>query len=210
VLEIGAGLGSFGALIAEKHDYVGLEPDRRSYETAVERLAGRGAILNETVEEYEGEPFDVVCAFEVLEHFEDDRRVLAGWLRHLRPGGHVLLSVPYPRDRFGPWDVRAGHYRRYDRSDIVETMDAAGLSSVETVVYGFPLGRAMEIGRNAVARLDAKRGSMEELTASSGRQYQPPPWAATATRLASSPFRLAQRPFAASRFGTGIVARGRL
>jgi SAM-dependent methyltransferase len=210
VLEIGAGLGSFGALIAASHEYVGLEPDRQSYETAVERLGEHGTVLNTTAEEYGGDPFDVVCAFEVLEHFEDDRHVLAGWLRHVRPGGHVLLSVPFPRDRFGPWDVRAGHYRRYDRADIVDTMRAVGLTSVETVVYGFPLGRVMEIGRNAVARINAKNASMEELTASSGRQYQPPQWAATATRLASSPFRLAQRPFAASRFGTGIVARGHL
>jgi SAM-dependent methyltransferase len=210
VLEIGAGLGSFGALIAETHEYVGLEPDPRSHETAVERLGGRGTVLNATVEAYESKPFDVVCAFEVLEHFEDDRSTLAGWLRHVRPGGHVLLSVPFPRDRFGPWDVRAGHYHRYDRDDIVAVMEAARLSSVETVVYGFPLGRAMEVGRNVVARVHAKTGSMEELTASSGRQYQPPPWAATATRLASAPFRVAQRPFSASRLGTGIVARGRV
>jgi SAM-dependent methyltransferase len=189
---------------------VGLEPDLASFEVAAGRVGERGLVLNTTAEEYESEPFDLVCAFEVLEHVEDDRAALEAWLRHLRPEGHVLLSVPFPRDRFGPWDRRAGHFRRYDREDLVATMHAAGLAPVETIVYGFPLGRAMEIGRNAVARLHAKSGSMEELTASSGRQYQPPSWTAGATRVASAPFRVAQRPFAASRHGTGIVARGRL
>ena len=211
ILEVGAGLGSFGALIAQTYRYVGLEPDPRSYEVAAGRLAGRGLVLNTTAEEYESEePFDIVCAFEVLEHMEKDSSVLKGWLRHLAPGGHVLVSVPFARDRFGPWDRRAGHYRRYDRDDIVQTMEGAGLVSVETVVYGFPLGRAMEIGRNAVASVHATTRTMDELTASSGRQYQPPAWAATATRVASAPFRVAQRPFSASHLGTGIVARGRL
>jgi SAM-dependent methyltransferase len=211
ILEIGAGLGSFGAIFAWRYEYVGLEPDRASYEVASRRVGGAGRVLNQTVESFESrEPFDVLCAFEVLEHIDDDREALAGWLRHLRPGGHVLVSVPFARDRFGPWDARAGHYRRYDRADLIAVMEGAGLTSIDTVVYGFPLGRGLEAGRNLVARLHAKEGDMDDLTASSGRQYQPPAWAATATRVVSAPFRLAQRPFSDSRLGTGLVARGRL
>jgi SAM-dependent methyltransferase len=211
VLEIGAGLGSLGALLAERFDYVGLEPDRASYDVALDRVGESGVVLNETAEHFEStDQFDLVCAFEVLEHMEDDRAVLQGWLRHVRPGGCVLVSVPFARERFGPWDRRAGHYRRYDADDIVETMTSVGLGPIETVVYGFPLGRLLEIGRNTVARLDRERDSMRERTARSGRQLQPPDWAATSTRLVSAPFRLAQRPFSRSRYGTGVVALGRV
>jgi SAM-dependent methyltransferase len=155
-------------------------------------------------------PFDVVCAFEVLEHLEHDSEAIRGWLRHLRPGGHILLSVPAGRNRFGAWDRRAGHYRRYDHADIVAAMRLAGLSAITTISYGFPLGRALEMGRNAVAGVHATGRSMEERTASSGRQYQPPPWTASATRVTSFPFRLLQRPFSNGSRGTGIVARGLL
>lgn len=211
VLEVGAGLGSFGALFAERFEYVGLEPDLASYAVARDRIGESGVVLAETAESFvSSEPFDLICAFEVLEHMEHDRAVLEGWLCHLRPGGAVLVSVPFARDRFGPWDRRAGHYRRYDKSDIVETMMSAGLRSIETIVYGFPLGRLMEIGRNAVARVEEKQGSMDERTARSGRQLQPPEWAAIATRAVSAPFRLVQRPFSNSHHGTGIVAVGRL
>lgn len=209
VLEIGAGIGSFGALLAERYLYVGLEPDRDSFEIAAARLGHRGVVLNESAESYSAdEPFDLVCAFEVLEHVEDDSRTLAGWLRFVRPGGHALVSVPFDRGRFGAWDRKAGHYRRYDRGDIVEVLERAGVGSIATIVYGFPLGRAMEMGRNLVARFDSDTRTMDERTASSGRQLQPPWWAAAATRVAAAPFRLAQRPFSQSSLGTGIVARG--
>jgi len=175
----------------------------------VERVGRAGIVLSETAEEFQSpDTFDLVCAFEVLEHMEDDRAVLTSWLRHVRPGGYVILSVPFARDPFGPWDRKAGHYRRYDRLDIVQTMESVGLRSVETIVYGFPLGRVLEVGRNAVARLHREGGTMEERTAMSGRQIQPPSWAAVPTRLLSAPFRVAQRPFLSSNLGTGIVARG--
>lgn len=211
VLEIGAGLGSFGARLANRFDYVGLEPDLRSCEVASERVGHRGEIVNKSAEAYvASEPFDLVCAFEVLEHVDDDEAVLSGWLRHLLSGGYVLLSVPFDRDRFGAWDQRAGHYRRYNRADIASTMESVGLGSIETIVYGFPLGRAMEAARNVVARIDHSDRTMEARTASSARQIQPPAWASTATRLTSAPFRIAQRPFPNSRRGTGIVALGKL
>jgi SAM-dependent methyltransferase len=211
VLEIGAGLGSAGALLAEKYDYVGLEPDPVSYEVALERVGRAGTVLNETAEEFEpGEKFDLVCAFEVLEHCEDDQAALTGWLRHVRPGGYAMISVPHGRDRFGPWDRKAGHYRRYDRADVLGTFENVGLESIETVAYGFPLGSATAAVRNVVARRERRAATFEERTASSARQLQPPDWAGGATRIVSAPFRLLQRPFSSTSLGPGIVARGRV
>ena len=212
VLEIGAGLGSFGAMLAERYEYVGLEPDLQSYEVAAERIGDAGRVLFETVEEFQPDhQFDLVCAFEVLEHVEEDRVVLAEWLRLVRPGGYVLLSVPLRRDGYGAWDRKAGHYRRYDRGDIVGVMESVGLQSVETFAYGFPLGRLLEVARNVVAsRERADERSMVERTAKSGRQIQPPAWAGAMTRAVSAPFRAVQGAFSGTELGTGIVARGRI
>ena len=46
--------------------------------------------------------FDLVMAFEVLEHIEDERGALASWVARVRPGGHLLLSVPAHHRRWGP------------------------------------------------------------------------------------------------------------
>jgi SAM-dependent methyltransferase len=211
VLEIGAGLGSAGALLARRFEYTGLEPDPTSYRVASERIGTVGVVLNETAEEFvPREPFDLVCAFEVLEHCADDRDALAGWLRHARPGGYAMVSVPFGRARFGPWDRRAGHYRRYDRVDVVGVFESVGLESVRGIAYGFPLGSATAAVRDVVARIEGRSGTAEERTASSGRQLQPPAWAGGVTRAVSAPFRVLQRPFSGTSRGPGIVVRGRL
>lgn len=208
VLEIGAGLGSVGALLAERFDYVGVEPDPVSFATARHRIGTRGQVLNCIVDELpRTEIFDIVCAFEVLEHIQDDHRTLAMWLRHLRPGGWFLASVPAGRDRFGLQDEYVGHFRRYDREDLTTLLTQVGLGDLVIVSYGFPLGNALEMTRSAIARHRATSAARDERTSASGRWLQPPEWAGVATRTLTYPFGLLQRPFASTQLGTGLVAR---
>jgi len=210
MLEIGAGLGSAGALLSQGRAYVGLEPDEISFKTAVRRIGATGTVLNEAAETYKPpEPFDVVCAFEVLEHIEDDRGALTEWRRHIRPGGWLLVSVPAGRRRFGPTDVKAGHYRRYDRDDLFALLSAGDLTGIEVISYGFPLGYALEAARNLYARRTAAGTTLEARTAESGRWLQPPEGAGHLLQALSAPFRYLQRPFGGTRLGTGLVARAR-
>jgi hypothetical protein len=121
----------------------------------------------------------------------------------------LLVSVPHRRRKFGAWDVKAGHYRRYDRADLETVLGSAGLESVVCVSYGFPLGSAASFTRSLVARLERDESTMAERTAGSARNLQPPEWAAVATRAVAAPFRSAQRPFGSTMLGPGVVASAR-
>jgi SAM-dependent methyltransferase len=210
LLEIGAGQGSAGVLLTRRFDYVGLEPDDASFAVAKDRIGDLGRVFNLRAEAYEpSRPFDVVCAFEVLEHIEDEAAALTSWLRHVRPGGWLMLSVPAGRDRFGATDVKAGHVRRYDREDLAACLLHSGLAGIEILSYGFPLGYALEAVRNAYARRHIEDAELDQRTAASGRWLQPPDWSARLTQITSAPFRYLQRPFGSTNLGTGFVALAR-
>ncbi|HEY0645477.1 MAG TPA: class I SAM-dependent methyltransferase, partial [Nocardioides sp.] len=80
--------------------------------------------------------FDVVSAFDVVEHCADDSRAVAELVRVLAPGGRMLLSVPAYQWAWSDHDVRAGHHRRYTRSEIVGLVKGSGLQ-VLRATYAF-------------------------------------------------------------------------
>ncbi len=80
--------------------------------------------------------FDLVAAFDVVEHCEPEARALAELGRVLRPGGRLLLSVPAYQWAWTDHDVRAGHHRRYTRARLVRAVRAAGFD-VRRASYGF-------------------------------------------------------------------------
>jgi SAM-dependent methyltransferase len=61
---------------------------------------------------------DYVTALDVLEHTPDDRAVVAGFHRLLRPGGVALVTVPAGMALWSDWDVALHHYRRYSRPQL--------------------------------------------------------------------------------------------
>lgn len=215
ILEVGCGQGALGARLAQRYHYLGVEPDDSSCGVARQRVAalGRGEVRQASVADLGDERFDLVCAFEVLEHIEDDAGALTEWATRLRPGGWLLLSVPAFQRRFGAADELVGHFRRYDPPVMTELLRRCGFTDVDLRLYGMPLGYLLEAGRNAVGkrRLGRTAGEMsiEERTAGSGRLLQPTGGArGAAIRLGTLPFRLAQRAFPNT--GVGLVARARL
>ena len=72
------------------------------------------------------EEFDVVGAFDVVEHIEDDEAVLRGLYQAVRPGGGVMLTVPQHQFLWSSADDYAHHKRRYSRADLVQKVERAG------------------------------------------------------------------------------------
>jgi SAM-dependent methyltransferase len=76
---------------------------------------------------FAAQSFDVVCAFEVLEHIPDDGQALREIARVLRPGGAFFLSVPVDPRRFTYFDTVCGHVRRYEADALAAQLLAHGL-----------------------------------------------------------------------------------
>jgi hypothetical protein len=170
---------------------------------------GRGRAIADLCEVHD-ETFDVVCAFEVLEHIEDDAEALKEWRKHLRPQGWVLLSVPAHERRFGPCDEFAGHFRRYEQPSIRAALTGGGFDLVSIRSYGVGLGQALEWTRHRIAARRLSSIHIEERTAASGRFLQPKSRiAALGTAAVAAPFRVLQTPWANSDIGIGYVVLAR-
>lgn len=118
------------------------------------------------------ERFRLVAAFEVLEHVENDLGALQQWTEWVSPGGWLILSVPAHRKRWGPSDVWAGHFRRYDIEDLLELITNAGLELERWECYGFPLANLASVVRSGFHRRrleEARRGTPYDRVVSTSR-----------------------------------------
>jgi SAM-dependent methyltransferase len=95
---------------------------------------------------YEDE-FDVVGAFDVIEHIDEDEQVLAQMVRAARPGGGVLVLVPQHRWLWSEHDQIVEHRRRYTRKELVSKAKGVGIEVEQVTSFVSSLLPAMAVSR---------------------------------------------------------------
>lgn len=103
--------------------------------------------------------FDVVAAFDVLEHCEPESVVLDELARVLAPGGRLLLSVPAYQWAWSDFDDENGHLRRYTRRRAVRSVQGAGLE-VARATYAFAAVFPFFAAQRLASRLAGRFGRL--------------------------------------------------
>jgi SAM-dependent methyltransferase len=95
------------------------------------------------------EEFDVIGAFDVIEHIEQDQAVLFELFRSARPGGGIMLTVPQHPFLWSRSDEHAHHKRRYTRGELLDKVRRAGFEVARMTSFVSLLLPAMALSRLA-------------------------------------------------------------
>lgn len=98
-------------------------------------------------------PFDLVCAFDVIEHVQQDKESLAALHDVTKPGGYALFTVPAFPFLWSQHDVINHHYRRYTLPAFEDLLRQAGfeisfISYYNTIL--FPLIAGVRLVKKAL------------------------------------------------------------
>jgi SAM-dependent methyltransferase len=158
VLDVGCGTGSNVLRLGRFGRVVGLDPSGDALSYCRDRLAGRGALTGGVMSSlpFGAASFDLVTAFDVLEHDADPDACVREVRRVLKPGGWFFASVPAYRFMWGDHDRVAHHFRRYHRAEVGRLIANAGFEVVRLTYLNsllFPVAFVFRQLKNIVGRL---------------------------------------------------------
>ncbi|MFW6388708.1 MAG: class I SAM-dependent methyltransferase [Desulfohalobiaceae bacterium] len=138
LLEIGCGTGFVLGAIAKKWPgsiILGSDSQPEGLEYAALRAPEAKLLLLDAREIPFEKTLEVIGAFDVLEHIQEDELVLQQMQNALQPGGLLLLTVPQHPWLWGRVDELAGHQRRYSALELHQKLEAAGFKILRSTSF---------------------------------------------------------------------------
>lgn len=159
LLEIGCGTGHNLKMLGAFGSVDGLEIDEAARSFAEKRVGHE--IFSAPLPELAGIPehsYDVVGAFDVIEHIPDDVGAMASIARLLKPSGKLFMTVPAHQWMWSAHDVVNHHQRRYTKAGLKRLIDGSPLK-LESIGYFnsllFPVAMAERLSSKLRGKDDA-------------------------------------------------------
>lgn len=123
ILDIGAGTGDDIMMLKQHGNIYALDIDEQALSLIDDALVVEKKLGSACAIPYQAGTFDVVVAFDVLEHVEDDSLMVDEIMRVLKSGGHFIFTVPAFNCLYSSHDRTLGHHRRYNKAMITQLLD---------------------------------------------------------------------------------------
>jgi SAM-dependent methyltransferase len=156
ILEIGCGSGHNLSMLADFGHVDGLELDDEMRALSEKRL-GRKIMRSPLPElgEVKDKSYDLIGAFDVIEHIDDDHAALAAIATKLKPGGKFMMTVPAHPWMWTAHDVANHHKRRYSKRALRALIDGSPMR-LEKIGYFNSLLFPLAVADRAAAKLRGK------------------------------------------------------
>lgn len=86
---------------------------------------------------------DLVFSINVMEHIENDLSFLIKLKQLVKINGKIVVGVPGRKDKWNIEDEVFGHYRRYERDDLINLFKKAGIVSPSVWSVSVPLSNLL-------------------------------------------------------------------
>jgi len=109
------------------------------YHALQQAETGRGRTMYyDILEKREGfvNAYDVLFAFDVIEHIEDTKTFISAMLAHLKPGGFLIINVPALQFLYSRYDEVQGHVKRYETASMKDELKNFSLSILSLRYWG--------------------------------------------------------------------------
>jgi len=156
LLEIGCGTGHNLEMLGQFGPVDGLELDDQARAIAEQRL-GR-SVMSSPLPELSSVPeqhYDLVGAFDVIEHIDDDAAALDSIAKRLKPGGKFVMTVPAHQWMWSAHDVVNHHQRRYSKARLKRLIDRSPLR-LEAIGYFNSLLFPVAVAERMASKLRGK------------------------------------------------------
>ena len=102
----------------------------------INEAGGYARVGNINALPYPDRHFDMVCAFDVIEHVFDDQQAFRELSRVIIDNGLFSFSVPLHEDLWTSFDSQVGHHRRYQPEHLQDMMTSNDFILEQSAVYG--------------------------------------------------------------------------
>jgi ubiquinone/menaquinone biosynthesis C-methylase UbiE len=135
ILNVGAATGATTEMLLKFGEIISVEYDKDCIAFTNEKL-NLGIEWGDILDlEFKNETFDLVCAFDVIEHVEDHKQALSELLRVTKPNGAIVLTVPAHMHLWSDHDLVNHHFRRYVIEDIEKLINNCVGGEIEFISY---------------------------------------------------------------------------
>jgi SAM-dependent methyltransferase len=119
ILNIGIATGHTSELLEQYGTVKSVEYDDECYQFVKSKLPQLDLVQGSILElDFDQDSYDLVCAFDVIEHIEDDQTGVNEMKRVCNTDGHIVVTVPAFMSLWSHHDVINHHFKRYRKNEV--------------------------------------------------------------------------------------------
>lgn len=141
LLEIGSGTGNMSALFIDKGKTTLSDIDKGLVKNLQERFKNKKTVLYKVLDIssnlQQKNIFQSIVAVNVMEHIKNDEKALKNMYNMLKKGGKIFLLVPAKQTAYTQLDKKLGHFRRYEKDELIAKLEHAGFMIKKLYFFNF-------------------------------------------------------------------------